>query len=304
MAVAAAVIVGGILFAYYANFGLDQATSNDRARSEKKAEKAVDREQPAFVSTITPHDYEQEGGDPITIVLDRPLTAGEQATLTSLNGGQPKEVWAFMKPLGGRIIEYPLLLQKPLAGGHRMPRGIMAQTFNLNLNSDRSAGLTINSMTAVKDACTAPTARTVIDMPPAGSNTRPGLLWDMSGGQADKPEGPYVLDEGDDQGQLYFRHNAIDLGNGQSNMALRVQAVVTDQTCKWHINASYTDTTGQHEQRIPTVAAGITTEAVPPNPVQYFGHVISQGWGCIGEMTQQGCTATKTLERVQPGRGN
>lgn len=302
-AVAAAVIVGGILFGYYANFGLDQATSTDRARADKNAEKAVDREQPAFVSTITPPDYEQEGFDPIIFVLDRPLTAGEQATLTSLKGGQPKEVWAFMKSLGGRIVQYPRSF-KPLAGGHQSPRGIHAQTFNLNLNSDRDAGLTINSMTAVKDTCTAPTARTVVNIPPAGSNVRPGLLWDMPGGLADKPEGPYALDEGDDQGQLYFRHNAIDLGNGQSNMALRIQSLVTDQTCKWHINASYTDTTGQHDQRIPAGAATFTTEAVPSNPVQYFENVISEGWGCIGEMSQQGCTATKTLERVRPGKGN
>ncbi|MFI6006708.1 hypothetical protein ACIA98_41290 [Streptomyces sp. NPDC051366] len=182
-----------------------------------------------------------------------------------------------------------------------MPRG-KAQSFNLNLNSDRGAGLTINGMTAVKDACSAPAAQTVIDIPPAGSNPRPGLLWDMAGGAADEPEVPYVLDEGESQGKQYCRHNAIDLGNGQSTMAFRVQPQVSDQTCKWHINASYTDTTGPHTQRIPAGTATITTKAVPQNPAQYFGWVKSQGWGCIGQMSQQGCKATKSLERTHSER--
>ncbi|WP_426570261.1 hypothetical protein [Streptomyces canus] len=54
MVVAAVVVLGGVVFAYYANYVLDRATSTDRVRSDKNAEKAIDREQPAFVSTITP----------------------------------------------------------------------------------------------------------------------------------------------------------------------------------------------------------------------------------------------------------
>lgn len=299
MAVAVTVVLGGLLFAYYANYVLDRSTSTDRARSDQSAQKAVDREQSAFVSAITPRDYEQDMPDAVAILLDRPLAENEQATLTALKGNNKKAVWAYMKSLGGRLVEYTSGIP-PLEDGHRTSGG-KAQTFNLNLNSDRSAGLTINGLTAVKDACSAPTAQTVVDIPPAGSNPRPGLLWDLAGGKADQPEGPYVLDEGEDQGKLYFRHNAIDLGSGQSNMAMLVQPEVTTQTCKWHINASYTDTSGSHTQRIPSGTATITTEAVPQEPVHYFGWAISQGWGCIGQMSQQGCPATKILERTRPG---
>lgn len=54
MVVAAVVVLGGLVFAYYANYALDRTTSTERARSDKNAEKTIDREQPAFVSTITP----------------------------------------------------------------------------------------------------------------------------------------------------------------------------------------------------------------------------------------------------------
>ncbi|MDV9186928.1 hypothetical protein R6L23_01590 [Streptomyces sp. SR27] len=303
LVVAGMVVVGGLLFAYYANYVLDRTTSTDRLRSDKVAEKAVDREQPAFVSTITPHDYEQDMPENIIVLLDRPLTTTEQATLTSLRGDNAV-VWAFMKPLGGRIVEYTPPLAKPLLeGGRAEPRG-KAQSFNLNLNSDRGAGLTINGMSAAKDSCSVPTAQTVVDLPPAGSESRLGLLWDLTGGKAATPHGPYVLDEGDAQGTLFFRYNAIDLGNGQSNMALRIQPVVSDQTCTWHIDATYTDTSGAHTQRIPSGLDTITTEAVPRNPVQRFIHVPGSGWGCVGKVNQKGCPATGFLPEVTPSAGS
>ncbi len=292
MALAAGVVLIGLLFAYYANFVLDRKTATDRARSDRAAEKTVDREQPAFISTTTLRDYDQDMPDSIFVVLDRPLTVSEQDTLTAMKGKE-SQVWQFMKPLGGRIVEYPSMPMAPLEDGNQN-RG-QAQTFNLNLNSDRSAGLTINNMKAVKDSCSAPTARTIINIPPAGSEVRQGLLWDLTGGIADKPNGPYILDEGESQGKLYFRHNVVDLGNGQSNMAFRIQAEVSTRTCEWHITASYTDTTGTHTQRIPSGNGTLTTEALPQHPVQYFEYVPATGWGCIGNLSQKGCRATKFL---------
>ncbi|MFE7528623.1 hypothetical protein ACFU7Y_23335 [Kitasatospora sp. NPDC057542] len=301
MALTVGVVLGGLMLAYCATYVLDRSTATSRARSDKNAQKSVDREGSAFVATITPIDYEQDMPEAILILLDRPLTDNEQAALTALKGSAKAKVWTYLKSLGGRIVESTSAAS--LQDGHQLPAGSRAQPFNLNLNSDRSAGLTINGMTAVKDSCGEPAAKTVIDLPTAGSSTRPGLLWDLSGGQADKPQGPYILDAGEDQGQPYFRKNVVELGNGQSNMAFRVQPEVATQTCKWHIDASYTDTTGSHTQRIPSGTGTITTEAVPKQPIQYFGWVISQGWGCIGQMSQKGCTATKTLERLRPTAG-
>ncbi|WP_426570262.1 hypothetical protein [Streptomyces canus] len=195
----------------------------------------------------------------VYVLLDRPLTASEQATLTAMKG-DAAQVWAFMKPLGGRVVERATSMTPREDGNGN--RG-ESQPFHLNLNSDRSAGLTINSMTAVKDTCSAPTAKTVIDLPPAGSEPRQGLLWDLTGGKAVRPKGPYVLDEGESQGKLYFHHNIVELGNGQANMAFLIRPEVSVHTCKWHIDASYTDTSGYHTQRIPKGTGTITTEAVP-----------------------------------------
>ncbi|MFI6823134.1 hypothetical protein ACIBJE_19575 [Micromonospora sp. NPDC050187] len=288
---AAVVVVVGMLFAYHANLLLDRSTATDRARSDRQAEKAVDREQPAFVSTVTPRDYDRDTPDAAAVLLDRPLTEGEQATLTAMNGDVSR-VWGFMKPLGGRIVEHASHVA-PREDGNRK-RG-QAQTFDLNLNSDRAAGLTINDMTAVKDSCRAPTAQTVVNIPPSGAESRQGLLWDLTGGPTDKPRGPYVLDEGESQGELYFRRNVVELGNGQSNMAFRIQPEVSTHTCEWHLVASYTDTSGSHEQRIPSGTGTFTTEAIPSQPVQYFERVPGTGWGCVGTMSQQGCTATEFL---------
>ncbi|MEU7930009.1 hypothetical protein [Micromonospora echinofusca] len=96
------------------------------------------------------------------MLLDRPLTEGEQATLTALNG-DASQVWEFMKPLGGRVVESASYVA-PFEDGNEN-RG-NAQTFDPNLNSDRVAGLTINDMVAVKDSCHAPTAQTVVTIPP------------------------------------------------------------------------------------------------------------------------------------------
>lgn len=295
--VAAVIVVVGVLFAYHANFFLDRSTATDRARSDKQAQQAVDREQPAFVSTVTPLDYGQYLPEAFSVLLDRPLTEGEQATLTALNGDASR-VWEFLKPLGGRVVEHASYVA-PLEDGNEN-RG-HAQTFDLNLNSDRAAGLTINNMTAVKDSCRAPTAQTVVTIPPAGAESRQGLLWDLTGGPTDKPRGPYVLDEGEPhEGQLYFRRNVVELGNGQSNMAFRIQPEVSTHTCEWHIVASYTDTTGSHEQRIPSGTGTFTTEAIPSQPVQYFERVPASGWGCLGEVSQQGCTATELVRLPRP----
>ncbi|MEU4381204.1 hypothetical protein [Micromonospora echinofusca] len=218
------------------------------------------------MSTVTPLDYDRDLPEAFTVLLDRPLTEDEQAALTALTGAR-SEVWEFLKPLGGRMVEHASYVA-PFEDGNEN-RG-HAQTFDLNLNSDRAAGLTINDMAAVKDSCRAPTAQTVVTLPPAGAESRQGLLWDLTGGPTDKPHGPYVLAEGEpEEGQLYFRRNVVELGNGQSK-AFRIQPEVSTHTCEWHIVASYTDTTGSHEQRIPSGAGTFTTEAIPSRPVQYF----------------------------------
>ncbi|WP_157747013.1 hypothetical protein [Micromonospora echinofusca] len=248
------------------------------------------------MSTVTPLDYDRDLPEAFTVLLDRPLTEDEQAALTALTGAR-SEVWEFLKPLGGRMVEHASYVA-PFEDGNEN-RG-HAQTFDLNLNSDRAAGLTINDMAAVKDSCRAPTAQTVVTLPPAGAESRQGLLWDLTGGPTDKPHGPYVLAEGEpEEGQLYFRRNVVELGNGQSK-AFRIQPEVSTHTCEWHIVASYTDTTGSHEQRIPSGAGTFTTEAIPSRPVQYFERPPGPEWGCLGEVRQRNCPASASVRLPRP----
>lgn len=215
----------------------------------------------------------------VYVLLDRPLTASEQATLTAMKG-DASQVWAFMKPLGGRVVGQPSSMASREDGNEN--RG-ESQPFNLNLNSDRSAGLTINSMTAVKDTCSAPAAQTVVHLPPAGSEPRSGLSWDLTGGRTDKPKGPYVYDEGESQGKLYFHYNVVELGNGQSNMAFLVRPEVSTHTCEWHINASYTDTSGTTRHASRKVAAPSRPRPCREIPLSTFGTPLARGGVAVAD---------------------
>ncbi|MFD7676347.1 hypothetical protein [Streptomyces anulatus] len=300
---AVVVVLGGILFAYYANYALDRTTAADRARTERKAGSAADREQPAFVATRTARDIEQDPPENFVVLLDRKLTEREQADLAAIKPGVGGlDVWRFLKLLGGRLVEYasPSIFPNEGLEGGSGPTGAWSQSFHLNLNSDRGAGLTVNSMKAVKDSCRPSRAVAAVDLPPAGSEGRQGPMWDLSGDTGIRPKGPYVLGDGEDQGKLFFRHNVIELGNGQSNMAMLIQPRVSDLTCTWHIDASYTDTSGTHTQRIPGTGT-FTTEAVPASPLQYFGNVIGRGWGCLGDVVRENCPTAEDLEQFPPG---
>lgn len=101
-------------------------------------------------------------------------------------------------------------------------------------------------------------------------------MWDLSGDTGIRPKRPYVVDDGEDQGKLFFRHNVIELGN----MAMLIQPRVSDLTCTWHSDASYTDTSGTHTQRIPGTGT-FTTEAVPASPLLTSG-TSSAGGGVLG----------------------
>ncbi|KND38207.1 hypothetical protein IQ60_00050 [Streptomyces europaeiscabiei] len=107
MGLAVVVVLGGLLFAYYANYTLDRTTAADRARTERKAGSAADREQPAFVATRTARDIEQDPPQNFVVLLDRKLTEREQADLAAIKPGVGGlDVWRFLKPLGGRLVEY------------------------------------------------------------------------------------------------------------------------------------------------------------------------------------------------------
>lgn len=282
---AVCIALGGLTVAYFANYVFDRATSDSRARSDKSAEKNADLEKPPFVATVTFPDYDQDTPYGSAILIDRPLTAKEQEQLKEVT--TPEAAWSLLKPLGGRILLSGPYFYETSDSGGLDDRG-MTQPFNLNLNSDRNSGLTINDLKAVVDKCYTPSAKAVAIFPLQGTESRQGLLWDI-GGASGQARGPYIPEYGEEQGNLFFSQHAIDLGNGQANAALLAQPLNYSRTCEWHIEASYTDTSGAHTKRIPDGRKTFISEAVPPNPDQYFIHYPGMKWMCSGQVVRSNC---------------
>ncbi|ORT53985.1 hypothetical protein BKD26_36950 [Streptomyces sp. CB03238] len=122
-------------------------------------------------------------------------------------------------------------------------------------------------MAPVNISCTEPTARTVVTISGQGQALYPGVVVDLVSDDAML----YIADEGPDRGQPYFTRRRIDLGGGLEPGGLRVEALVSDQSCKWEIRARYRD--AQQNAGEVTLRDGdkpFFAEAVPDDPEQYW----------------------------------
>ncbi|WP_461034186.1 hypothetical protein [Streptomyces mayteni] len=243
----------------YVGFNFERWTTDSRVAAEREATEELDEARAPFTGSIS---YDTSPAENYKILLDRPLTPEEQETLRRL---EHTEVWDFLRPLGGRLIRYPLTMRQPPVG-YDLRLGD-ATVFTLNLLSSRDAQLSIVDMTPVTTSCTAPSARTVVEVPGQGESFYSGVLLDLA---MDAPA-LWFSDEGADQGQPYFSRRRIDLGGGLDPGGLRVEAVVRGQTCEWELRARYRDARGDTGEVVlrdgdrPFVA-----EAVPAEPDQYW----------------------------------
>ncbi|MFF5897636.1 hypothetical protein ACFY8O_17095 [Streptomyces argenteolus] len=278
------VFVGGVA-TYWIPFALDTLTADSTVRTQKDAEKKADFKDPPFTVELRYETFGPGFANPWHMVLDRPLTQAEQKQLTSVRGEGTEyfaQVHKILAPLGARVITY---------AGYALGRDNTARSFFLNLHSDRNAELSIVDMKSKIDSCSPSTAQTVVTQPPAGTVEVPGVLWDLDSGN----DNPIAVDENDEhKGEPYFWYNQIDLGDGAAPGALRVQSAVGRESCRWHIEARYTDTAGEHGPvRIPAEGE-IFTEALPSHPAQRFtlSEMYADGenaWRCSGKVVTSNC---------------
>ncbi|WP_223839205.1 hypothetical protein [Nocardiopsis deserti] len=264
-AVALVLLAAASLGGYAAAYAYDLWSTESLLREQRAAEAEVDQERAPFTSSITydtsvPHNFK--------FVLDRPLTAQEGETLRATPA---REAGDFLQSLGGRLVRYgsSLYPESPDAWKWERPGGDLpdATVFTMNLLSTRTSQLSIVDMTPVNVSCSEPTAVTVVEFPPQGESTYPGVIVDLA---EDDPE-LYVSNEGPDQGLRYFSHRRIDLGGGTDPGGLRVEALVDDQSCEWEIRARYTDARENTDEVILRDGdQPFFAEALPAQPQQYW----------------------------------
>ncbi|TDC74918.1 hypothetical protein [Streptomyces hainanensis] len=261
-AVVIIVVLGvlSILGGFAVGYSLDLWTTGPRVAAEREATEELDEARAPFTGSIS---YDTSVPDRFKIVLDRPLTPEEQETLLRLSD---TEIWDFLRPLGGRLIRYPVTMAQ-LPPGYDLAQQGDTTVFTMNLLSSRETQLSIVDMEPVNVSCTEPAAATVVEVPGQGESFYPGVLTDLS---EDAPT-LWISDEGPDQGQPYFSRRRIDLGGGLDPGGLRVEALVRDQSCEWELRARYRDARGEvGEVVLRDGDRPFFAEAVPADPEQYW----------------------------------
>ncbi|TDQ54339.1 hypothetical protein [Actinorugispora endophytica] len=265
VSVALALLVGGGGFA--GTYTYDLWSTEARVREERAAEAGMDQERAPFTSSVT---YDTSLSDDFRIVLDRPLTPEEGEALEATPAA---EVWDLLRPLGGRLIRgFGGMSASPPGGwSWEQPEGATgeagATVFTMTLLSTRSTQLSIVDMTPVNISCAEPTATTVVEYPPAGQASYPGVVVDLN----HRDPALYISDEGPDQGQPYFSRRRIDLGGGLEPGGLRVEALVRGRSCEWEIRARYVDALQNTDEVVLRDGdRPFFSEAPPERPEQHW----------------------------------
>ncbi|OEJ93856.1 hypothetical protein [Streptomyces thermolilacinus] len=268
-------------------------TADTATQVQKEAEREADGRLPPFTAEVAYESYGASGTnfpDGTSIVLDRVLTADEQTRLTSLDFRDERfhqKVWELLEPLGARVVTLPSKVVGAPPG-----KGNSARTFQLRLHSDRARELSIVDLRATVEECSPPTARTVVSFASGGSAAIQGVVWYLASGVVV----PLISDEdAPHAGEPFFRYHQIDLGDGASPGALRVESVADKESCSWHVDATYTDTEGTHGP-VRHDGKPFSTEAVPQNPHLRFqvdlGLSGGLPWLCSGAVATGRCTFT------------
>ncbi|MGW0533401.1 hypothetical protein [Streptomyces sp. NPDC003032] len=271
-------VLGGTLLGYY--------MIKPSVTRENDSDKGYDASQAPFTASV-----QTELGDPRqdwVMVLDRALTKGETRKLTSIN--DPSSTFAYLKSLGGRLLTYASHLehapeqytQRTSAGGMEL-----SGTFKLKLLSTRSAPVVIDDWQATDVTCRPSSAKTVVGYPAQGGVAYQGIRVHVPPRSGE----PVLTDEDEGQGEPYFDTHVIELGNGQSSGAMRVEAIAPPgRTCEWAIKVHYVDAY-QKDQWLQLKdrdgkALRIRTESAPAEPRQawVFGPV---PWTACHQKTEE-----------------
>ncbi|MFD2690587.1 hypothetical protein ACFS5L_37950 [Streptomyces phyllanthi] len=250
--VAIALLLGSLLVENY--FSL--LFSNSSVRREDEAQKRLDMEgepftaqvtEPVFDPTVTPFDF----------VFDRPLTSAQEKRMKEFSSAEVDELWSYLSSIGGRMVEYPT------AGTGDQT---YSDVFNLHLQSDRQAPLTVTDLRAKVIQCSPSKAVAVVQVPPQGGGGYIGVFFNLT---EHKPVAR-ISEPTERHGNPFFRDNVINLGNGEDPGNLRIESIVGNDSCDWEIGLNYSDSSGVHSRTIRNGKVPFRTEALPRNPKQHW----------------------------------
>lgn len=271
-------VLGGTLLGYY--------MIKPSVTRENDSNKGYDASQAPFTVSV-----QTELGDPRqdwVMVLDRELTQGETRKLTSSNDASA--AFTYLKSLGGRLLNSASYLEHaPEKYPQLTSTGNMelSDTFKLRLLSTRSAAVVIDDWKATDVTCRPSTAKTVVGYPSQGGAAYQGIRVHVPPRDGE----PVLTDDEEGQGEPYFDTRYIEVGNGQSSGAMRVEAIAPrGHSCEWGIKVHYVDAyqKGQWLQLKDSdgKALRIRTESVPADPRQkwVFGSI---PWTACHQKTQE-----------------
>ncbi len=253
-----------VLGGFAGTYAYDLWSTESRLREQREAARAINQEIAPFTSSIT---YDTTPDSLFRIVLDRPLTAEEGERIQTV---ADSEFLDYLLSLGGRIIPYATANVPDPPSGGTWENGTGRKgsaVFTMNLMSTRTSPVSIVDMTPVNISCKDPAAVTVIDFPPQGFNSYPGVVVDLNHNEPVL----YSTDEGPHKGNPFFENGRIDLGAGLDPGGLRVEAHAQGQSCEWEIQARYID--AQQETGETILRDGeepFFVEVPPSQPEQYW----------------------------------
>lgn len=210
----------------------DWLTSEHDAQVANEADDKVDRQGPAFSSSVrTDTEY------PDATLFGKPFSAEEKERLI----GPPKDLRPYAATHDGRAVFVADVWQESMGVEVKG----YAQVWLVDIFSDRKATLVVNGMRMKGLRCAPAKARAAIVHRGEGVATYDGMLFDTA-----RSDTPLITAE-ENYGQPYFQHKKIDLGNGATPGGLRIQVTSGTQDCTWKaFEVTYVDSEGTHTQDI------------------------------------------------------
>ncbi|MET9565449.1 hypothetical protein [Streptomyces tauricus] len=238
--------------------------SGNSVRREDEAQKRLDLEGEAFTAQVTEPVFDPTV-TPFDFIFDHPLTPAQEKRMQGFSTNEIDELWDYLSSIGGRMVEYP-------AGGTSEAR---SSVFNLHLQSDRQAPLTVTDLRVEILHCAPSTAEAIVRVPPQGGGGYFGIFFDLT----ERDPIARISEPTKEFGDPFFRDNVINLGNGEDPGNFRVESVAERQSCDWEIEVSYADSSGVHTRNVNNNGHPFRTEALPRNPRQYWLTYPGEGEG-------------------------
>ncbi|MFJ5608416.1 hypothetical protein ACIQCJ_03415 [Streptomyces sp. NPDC093221] len=249
------VAVLATLFSWFSSFGLDYLSAPTSARREKSVQDELDGKNPPFTFNVRSED--SDGSIfPGAIVFDHVLNSEDVEILKKTNldaDNSERKIMSVVHANNGTFLS-----AESSHHGYSSP-------FFLDFFSDRDSSLSIVAMKAVDVHCSPAKAAAVLVIRPRGGGAVPGIMFDLPRGNL-----PVSVAPDKNYGKPFFDHQKIDLGNGATPGALRVQSVAERSDCTWKIQVTHSDSSGLHTSILLDHKKPFKTLGIPLRSQQEF----------------------------------